>query len=385
MSWSLAVIAGVAAGGLALVFLGLFFLWFYILKSRSLSSKTSETGSSYPSALVEWNRGAQMCFAASGPSGDHQSLRQFTLQELELAAKNFNESNYVGKGTFGLVYKGLLLDGTLVAIKRRLGYPMQEFVEEVQSLSKIRHRNLVTLIGYCQEDGCQVLVYEYIPNGSISGHLYDTQRDPTVRLEFKQRLSIAIGAAKGLSHLHSLVPPVIHKGFKTSDVLVNENFIAKVADTGMVELLQRIEGGCPSQTSESNVFQDPEIPTLEELREASDVYSFGVFLLELVTGREVALFISHESTRSLAHWVEGHISLNDLIDQRLAGSFTSRGMKCLIRLILQCLDLSGRRRPRMGLIVLELERILETEMALTIVMGDGTAVVTLGSQLFTSS
>ncbi|KAH7676767.1 Non-specific serine/threonine protein kinase protein [Dioscorea alata] len=219
----------------------------------------------------------------------------------------------------------------------------------------------------------------------VSCYLTDTQRDPTVRLEFKQRLSIAIGAAKGLSHLHSLVPPVIHKGFKTSNVLVNENFIAKVADTGMVELLQRIEDGCPSQTSESNVFQDPEIPTSEELREASDVYSFGVFLLELVTGREVALFISHESTRSLAHWVEGHISLNDLIDQRLAGSFTSRGMKSLIRLILQCLDLSGRRRPRMGSIVLELEKILETEMALTIVMGDGTAEVTLGSQLFTSS
>ncbi|KAH7676762.1 Non-specific serine/threonine protein kinase protein [Dioscorea alata] len=294
MSRSLAVIAGVAAGGLALVIIGLFFLWFYIFKSRALSSKTSET--------VEWNRGGRMSSTGCGPSGDQQSLRQFTLQELELAAKNFNESNYVGKGTFGLVYKGLLLDGTLVAIKRRLGYPMQEFVEEVRSLSKIWHRNLVTLIGYCQEGGCQVLVYEYMPNGSISSHLYDTRRDPTVRLEFKQRLSIAIGAAKGLSHLHSLVPPVIHKGFKTSNVLVDENFVAKVADTGMVKLLQKIEDGDPFQTSESNVFSDPEIPNLEELREAGDVYSFGVFLLELVIGREVAQLISHESAGSLAQW-----------------------------------------------------------------------------------
>ncbi|XP_039128277.1 putative serine/threonine-protein kinase [Dioscorea cayenensis subsp. rotundata] len=385
MSRSLAVIAGVAAGGLALVIIGLLFLWFYIFKSRALSSKTSETGSSDPSTLVEWNRGGQMSSTGCGPSGDQQSLRQFTLQELELAAKNFNDSNYVGKGTFGLVYKGLLLDGTLVAIKRRLGYPMQEFVEEVRYLSKIWHRNLVTLIGYCQEGGCQVLVYEYMPNGSISSHLYDTRRDSTVRLEFKQRLSIAIGAAKGLSHLHRLVPPVIHKGFKTSNVLVDENFVAKVADTGMVKLLQKIEDGDPSQTSESNVFSDPEIPNLEELREASDVYSFGVFLLELVTGREVAQLISHESAGSLAQWVEEHMSLNDFIDHRLAGSFTSGGMKRLIRLILQCLDLSGRRRPKMEFIASELDQILETEMTLTIVMGDGTAIVTLGSQLFTSS
>ncbi|KAH7690343.1 Non-specific serine/threonine protein kinase protein [Dioscorea alata] len=314
MSWSLAVIAGVAAGGLALVFIGLFFLWFYIFKSRALSSKTSETGSSYPSALVEWNRGARMCSDSSGPSGDCQSLRQFTLQELELAVISTRATMlarvplvWSTKGCFLMVHlwplKGVLVIQCKSLSKRAGSVLIQDSASQSGYAYRLLPRRWLSSSGY-----------EYIPNGSISVNLYDIQRDPTVRLEFKQRLSIALGAAKGLSHLHSLVPPVIHKGFKTSNVLVNENFIAKVADTGMVELLQRIEDGCPSQTSESNLFQDPEIPTSEELREASDVYSFGVFLLELVAGREVALFISHESTRSLAHWCKLYTTLKKNAD-----------------------------------------------------------------------
>ncbi|KAJ0979745.1 hypothetical protein J5N97_015219 [Dioscorea zingiberensis] len=379
MSRSFAAIAAAAAGGLALLISGLCFLCFYILKARTLSNKSSETGSSDPSTL------GRMSSAGCGPIGDPHVVRRFTLQELEQATKNFDECNYVGKGSFGLVYKGLLLDGIIVAVKRRLGYPMQEFVEEVRSLSEVWHRNLVTFIGYCQEGGFQLLVFEYVPNGSICGHLYDTRQDSTVRLEFKQRLAIAIGAAKGLSHLHSQVPPIVHKDFKTSNVLVDENFIAKVADAGIFKLLQRIEDGTPSRASGGNVFKDPEILESEELSEASDVYSFGVFLLELVTGREATQLIAQEYTGSLAQWVEAHMGINDLIDQRLAGSFTSEGMKRLIRLILQCLNLSGRRRPNMEFIAIELDQILETEMTLTTVMGDGTAIVTLGSQLFTSS
>jgi serine/threonine protein kinase len=123
------------------------------------------------------------------------------------------------------------------------------------------------------------------------------------RLEFKQRLSIAIGAAKGLNHLHTLVPPLIHKDFKTSNVLVDENFIAKVADAGLVRLLRGYEDVSPSHGFSSSVYQDPEVQSVLQFSESSDVYSFGVFLLELITGREAACLISPDSRESLAQWV----------------------------------------------------------------------------------
>ncbi|XP_064977233.1 putative serine/threonine-protein kinase isoform X1 [Musa acuminata AAA Group] len=387
MSSSIAAIVGAAAGGLALLAIIIGFLWFYILCCRTPANKSSETGSSDPSNPVEWGRRDLISCAGCGLASEHQVARQFTLEELEEATKNFSESNIVGTGSFGLVYKGLLLDGTIVAIKRRVSVPRQAFIEQVKILSEIRHRNLVTLIGYCQEGGLQMLVFEYLPNGSVSNHLYvflaDSEQHSLTRLEFKQRLAVAIGAAKGLAHLHSLSPPLVHQDFKTSNVLVDENFIAKVADAGFFKLLQG--SGEVGPQGSSNIFQDPGVGELQGFSEASDVYSFGVFLLELISGIEVTHCISEDSYSFLVQWVEAHMGSNDLIDRRLESGFTSEGMKELIALTLQCLNPSEHSRPKMRAVVVDLDRILETEMALTTVMGDGTTIVTLGSQLFTSA
>jgi serine/threonine protein kinase len=306
------------------------------------------------------------------------------LEELALATNDFSEANLVGAGSFGLVYKGLLLDGSVVAIKRRIGVPRQEFADEVRRLSEICHRNIVTLIGSCQEAGLQMLVFEFSPNGNVSSHLYDSGKGFATRLEFKQRLAIAIGAAKGLNHLHSLMPPLIHKNFKTSNVLVDENFIAKVADAGLVRLIRGYEDVGSSHGFSSSVYQDPEAHSVAQLSESSDVYSFGVFLLELITGREAASLASQESRESLAQWLEAKFSSNELIDPRLGGGFTSEGMKEFVGLAFQCLNPSSRRRPKMRLVAAELDQILETEMSMTTIMGDGTSIITLGSQLFTS-
>lgn len=379
MSLPIAVVAGIAAGGATLlVAVAVVIALWCAVRLRARRNKNSETGSSNPSILVEWGKGGR---GSSAP--EHQGVRQFSLEELAQATNNFSEANLVGAGSFGLVYKGLLLDGTVVAIKRRMGASRQEFADEVRRLSEICHRNIVTLIGYCQEGGLQMLVFEYLPNGSVCGHLYDTGKGSMTRLEFKQRLSIAIGAAKGLNHLHSLVPPLIHKDFKTSNVLVDENFIAKVADAGLVRLLRGYEDVGPSHGFSSSVYQDPEVHSVAQFSESSDVYSFGVFLLELITGREAVRLASPESRESLAHWMEAHFSSNELIDPRLGGSFTSEGMKEFVGLTFQCLYPSSRRRPKMRLVATELDRILETEMSLTTIMGDGTAIITLGSQLFT--
>ncbi|KAL6610089.1 hypothetical protein ACP70R_040058 [Stipagrostis hirtigluma subsp. patula] len=381
MSLPIAVVAGIAVGGATLLAAAavVFALW-CAARLRARRNRNSDTGSSDPPTLVEWGKGGRI---SSAPRED-QGARQFTLEELVQATKNFSEANVVGAGSFGLVYMGLLLDGTVVAIKRRVAPPRQEFAEEVRRLSEIHHRNIVALIGYCQEGGLQMLVFEYLPNGSVCGHLYDTGKGPTSRLEFKQRLSIAIGAAKGMDHLHSLVPPLIHKDFKTSNVLVDESFIAKVADAGLVRLLRGTEDVGPSHGFSSSVYQDPEVHSVEQFSESSDVYSFGVFLLELITGKEAACLISPESREPLAHWMEAHFNSDELIDPRLGGSFTSESMNELVGLTFQCLNPSSRRRPKMRLVATELDRILETEMSLTTIMGDGTAIVTLGSQLFTS-
>ncbi|KAI3979033.1 hypothetical protein MKX01_016208 [Papaver californicum] len=384
MAGSLASIIGSVAGGVLLVSIVVVSLW-YRLHYKKLSNKNSETGSSDPSALVEWNRGGSVSVGAPTLHGT-QRARQFKLEELDQATKQFSETNLIGGGSFGLVYTGLLHDGTFAVVKRRSGAPRQEFVEEVCYLSDIQHRNLVTLLGYCQEDGSQMLVYEYLPNDSVCSHLYDNGKESTTKLEFKQRLSIALGAAKGLCHLHSLNPSLVHKNFRTANVLVDENFIPKIADAGILRLLEKIEDAGPSsETANDNAFRDPEVGESRLLPESGDVYSFGVFLLELISGQEVSKISFSVPGESLIKWVESRLGLNSLVDNRLTSNFTSEGMKDLIRLTIGCLNKIGRWRPKMDMVVRELDRILEKEMTQTTVMGTGnTTIVTPGSELFTS-
>ncbi|XP_019458866.1 PREDICTED: proline-rich receptor-like protein kinase PERK1 isoform X2 [Lupinus angustifolius] len=308
------------------------------------------------------------------------------MEELSLATNNFSVKNMIGEGKFGEVYKGLLQDGMLVAIKKRRGLDSQEFVDEVRYLSSIQHRNLVTLIGYCQENNLQFLVYEYVPNGSVSSHLYGAGQQLQGKLEFKHRLSIAQGAAKGLAHLHSLSPRLVHKDFKTSNVLVDENFIAKVADAGLRNFFGRVDLAASSSLVEADeIFLAPEVKEFRGFSEKSDIYSFGVFLLELLSGKEATESASLYSSQNLVEWVQNnqdHGVISNIIDQRL-GSFTAEGMEDFILLIVRCLDPSSERRPAMSYVVTELDRTRDKEMNLTTIMGEeGTPTVTLGSQLF---
>ncbi|WJX77860.1 hypothetical protein P8452_61131 [Trifolium repens] len=379
MSISLAAIIGGAAGAVALVGISILLLWFCLFRQTSVS-RTSETGSSDPSQVGRHG----------GMESQMRDTRRFALEELSHATKNFSDKNLIGEGKFGEVYKGLLQDGMLVAIKKRRAATSQEFVDEVRYLSAIQHRNLVTLIGYCQENNLQFLIYEYVPNGSVSIHLYGaTSQQPREKLEFKHRLSIAQGAAKGLAHLHSLSPRLVHKNFKTSNVLVDENFISKVADAGLRNFLGRVDiAGSSSQVASDEIFLAPEVREFRQFSEKSDVYSFGVFLLELLSGKEATESPSINTSQNL---VESVLSNQDssimttIIDQRMESRFTAEGMENYILLLIRCLNPSSERRPAMSYVEMELDRILEKEMNLTTMMGEGTPTVTLGSQLFKST
>ncbi|XP_010528125.1 PREDICTED: proline-rich receptor-like protein kinase PERK12 isoform X2 [Tarenaya hassleriana] len=354
----------------------IFLLWFCRFLCRNLS-RTSETTSS--SIQTMRNVTTELSLREAG---------RFELDELTQATNGFTSKSLIGEGKFGEVYKGLLQDGMLVAIKKRPGSPTQEFINEIRYQSSIHHRNIVTLLGYCQENNMQFLVYEYIHNGSVSSHLYgDGGKGPGQKLEFRHRLMISLGAAKGLAHLHSLSPLLIHKDFKTTNVLADENFTAKIADSGLCTLLDTEDAGSSSRMVADEILLAPEVQEFRRFSDKSDVYAFGVFLLELVTGREASEPSPSCSDQTLLEWMRNNVDYTDLsvavIDERLGSSYTEEGMEELIRLTAPCLEVSSERRPEMSYVVTELKRILDREVSLTTLMGEeGTPTVTLGSQLF---
>lgn len=189
-----------------------------------------------------------------------------------------------------------------------------------------------------------------------------------------------------LAHLHSLSPRLIHKDFKTLNVLVDENFIAKVADAGLLNFLGRFDSAGPSsEVAADAIFLAPEVKEFGRFSEKSDVYSFGVFLLELLSGQVAKDLVTSDV---MVEWVQNHQdcgTTSTMIDHRLGNSFTTEGVEEFINLIVNCVNPSSERRPAMSYVVTELDRILEKEMSLTTIMGEGTPVVTLGSQLFRAS
>ncbi|CAK9143240.1 unnamed protein product [Ilex paraguariensis] len=249
-----AIIGGAAAALVVVVIVAT--VYFCLMRLKRLIRRASDTASSEPSPTVEWERGFASPGAVDLSVLNTQNLRPFTISELENATGNFSWGNIIGGGAFGLVYKGLLEDGSVVAIKRHIQYPIQFFVHEVKHIARVHHKHLVKLIGYCEENQQQLLVYEYLPNGNVGNHLYDSEGLPIGKLDMRQRLLIALGAAKGLEHLHSLMPPVLHMRFKTRNMLVDENLTCKVSDFGLQKLLA--EGYHAGSSSAIDCFVDPE-------------------------------------------------------------------------------------------------------------------------------
>ncbi|KAL9265842.1 putative serine/threonine-protein kinase PBL21 [Drosera capensis] len=301
--------------------------------------------------------------------------RNFTLSELEVATKNFREFNLLGEGGFGKVYKGYIDNNqasirlSVVAVKRLNLDSLQgnqEFIVEVLLLSLLHHPNLVTLIGYCAEGSQRLLVYEYMPKGSLSDHLFDHNRGT---LDWNTRMKIAVGAARGIEYLHCTAkPPVIYRDLKSANILLDKDFNPKLSDFGLAKFGP---SGDKSHVSTRVMgtfgYCDPDYATSGRLTVKSDIFSFGVVLLELITGRRAFDITEAPGQQSLVAW--SHRFLRDtrrsleMVDPRLQGRFPTRTARHLIFLTGLCLKAKETLRPPINEITGALEYLMAESQA----------------------
>ncbi|KAI3677042.1 hypothetical protein L1987_86660 [Smallanthus sonchifolius] len=299
-----------------------------------------------------------------------QTCQRLTLAQIELATHKFDEALVIGSGGFGKVYKSLTKFGSVneVAIKRLHSTSTQgadEFEAEVKILSKLRHGNLVPLIGYCNEGKEMVLAYEFMPNGTLEDHLH---RGVT-ELSWLQRLRICIGAARGLDYLHagtSTQHGVIHRDVKTSNILLDSNFAAKISDFGLAKVgtINQTRTHVSTLVKGTFGYMDPCYFHSGQLTRKSDVYAFGVVLFELLSGKQAVDPTLDEDQWSLAVWAKDHFKegrLNEIINHRLMGQISKKCLKEFTSLAAHCLHSQPKQRPTMAEVVVKLESIMSRE------------------------
>ncbi|KAK6129125.1 hypothetical protein DH2020_037129 [Rehmannia glutinosa] len=306
------------------------------------------------------------------PSARAERLcRRFSLVEIQLATRNFSDALLIGRGGFGKVYKGLIDRGqTTVAVKRLKSNSMQgahEFLMEIETLSELRHVNLVSLIGYCNERREMILVYDYMASGTLADHLYKLPRESnnTSSLTWKQRLNICIGAGRGLDYLHT-GHGVIHRDVKTSNILLDDNFIAKVSDFGLAkhEDRSKLQSHVITRVKGTNGYLDPHYLQTSKLTRKTDTYAFGVVLLVVLCGRPALDFGIAEDEQILSKWAHDMFNKGE-VDQIVASSLREEispdSLKTFVGIAERCLRDEPKNRPTMSQIVVQLEFALEQQ------------------------
>uniref|UniRef100_K3YPU5 non-specific serine/threonine protein kinase n=1 Tax=Setaria italica TaxID=4555 RepID=K3YPU5_SETIT len=303
---------------------------------------------------------------ASSPKDETALLenREFSYRELKHITNNFRQE--IGKGGFGAVFLGYLENGNPVAVKVRSESSSQggkEFLAEAQHLTRIHHKNLVSLIGYCKDKNHLALVYEYMPEGNLQDHLRDTSTSKS--LTWEQRLQIALDAAQGLEYLHvGCKPALIHRDVKSRNILLTTDLGAKIADFGLTKAFSDSKTHITTQPAGTMGYLDPEYYRSYHISEKSDVYSFGVVLLELITGHSPVVPINDSVSIHIGEWVHQNLdqgSIESIIDSSMGGDYDINSIWKVADLALHCKQEVFRERPTMTDVVVRIKEIMELE------------------------
>lgn len=342
----------------------------YAMSSPYASSQNSDSSflRSQNSSQVAGTASANN-YIHSPDSGLGTSRSWFTYEELSAVTNGFSKKNLLGEGGFGCVYKGVLADRREVAVKQLKaggGQGEREFRAEVEIISRIHHRHLVSLVGYCIFEHQRLLVYEYVPNDTLYHHLH-VEGKPT--MDWATRVKVAAGAARGLAYLHEdCQPRIIHRDIKSSNILLDSNFEARVADFGLAKLALELDIHTHVSTRVMGTFGylAPEYASTGKLTEKSDVYSFGVVLLELITGRKPVDASQSFGDESLVEWARPLLTqaldtedFKDLVDPRLGTNFVAGEMFRMIEAAAACVRHLAAKRPRMSQMVRALDSMYE--------------------------
>ncbi|XP_057769858.1 receptor-like protein kinase FERONIA [Salvia miltiorrhiza] len=331
------------------------------MKDSATSVAKSSTGSSWSTARTSGSA------AISLPT---DLCRYFSFDDIKTATRNFDHNFVIGKGGFGNVYKGLIDHATTtVAIKRLNPSSSQgarEFLTEIEMLSKLRHLHLVSLIGYCDDDGEMILVYDYMAHGSLRDHIINNSENSP--LTWKQRLQISMGAAKGLHYLHSGTKhAIIHRDVKSTNILLDHDWVAKISDFGLSKMGNSNDSFTHISTNVKGTFGylDPKYLSTNQLTRKSDVYAYGVVLFELLSGRPAVDVRLDEEQHSLAGWArfcvrEGQV--DRLIDTNLAGQISAACLNVFVGIAGRCIHIQPLERPTMADVVMGLELALALQL-----------------------
>ncbi|XP_044357816.1 proline-rich receptor-like protein kinase PERK2 isoform X4 [Triticum aestivum] len=387
-----AVGVGVAVGAVVLLGLAAALIFFFVSKRRRRrrvpppgtpadffydprqpttplqQSHALSTPSSTPPLMHSWAQSS----GGGDPGGPPlPAMTGGTLgyDELAAAADGFSEANLLGQGGFGHVYKGTV-NGQEVAIKKLRagsGQGHREFRAEVDIISRVHHKNLVSLVGFCIHAEQRLLVYEYVPNKTLESHLHHGSGRAT--LDWPRRWKIAVGSAKGLAYLHEdCHPKIIHRDIKAANILLDYNYEPKVADFGLAKCQEAEHTAVSTRVMGTFGYLAPEYYATGKVTDRSDVYSFGVMLLELITGRKPIMASSDHQPETLATWAKPLLTkaleeenYEELIDPELGTNYDAYDMARLVACAAAAVRQTARSRPRMAQIVRYLEGELSAE------------------------